>query len=237
MKKIIVLLIAGSCAQAAVAGSVGGFGGGTEVTQILNNIQLVQQYEQQLVSFAKQGQQFAAQLQNLQKNPASIMNGDVLNLIQGIGRIMSAEQSMGGSLAQIDRKFAATFNSPTAASLATQYSGWTNTSKATLQGAMQAAGMHRDAYASNTDALRALYDESQASDGNLAAIQTLSKINAKQVESTMALGDLMATQNIASSTYMAEQTSRAQARSEANSQVMQFGKPELVNPANYKNKF
>ena len=39
----------------AIAGSVAGTGCGTEVTQILNNIQLVQQYEQQIQQFAKQG--------------------------------------------------------------------------------------------------------------------------------------------------------------------------------------
>lgn len=221
MRKLIILMIAIFSAQTAVAG--GSITGATEFTQIANNIQLVMQYEQQIQHYIRQGQQYATQLQNLQKNPLSIMGSDVSNMVKGIGQIMSAGQSIGGSLAQIDKKFASTFNSPTATSFSARFLSWTDASKGTLQGAMQAAGMQRDAYASNSDALRALYDESQSKDGNLAAIQTLSKINAKQVESTMALGDLMATQNIASSTYMAAQTSKEQATLDSNRAIMGDG--------------
>jgi len=217
MKKLIILMIAVFGAQEARSG--GAVAGATEFTQIANNIQLVMQYEKQIQQYLTQAQQYATQLQNLQKNPLSIMGSDVTNMVKGIGQIMSAGQAIGGSLAQIDKKFASTFNSSSAASFSTKFLNWTDASKGTLQGAMQAAGMHRDAYSSNVDALRALYDESQSRDGNLAAIQTLSKINAKQVESIMALGDLMATQNIASNTYMAEQTSKGQAAVDNNESI------------------
>lgn len=232
-KKLIILLVALLGSQSVFAGSVVG---ATEFTQIANNVQLVMQYEQQIEQYVRQGQQYETQLKNLIKNPSSIMKSDVNNMIKGIGMIMSAEQSIGGTLAQIDRKFASTFNSPTAANYSAKFSSWTNASKGTLQGAMQAAGMHRDAYASNTDALRALYDESQSNDGNLAAIQTLSKINAKQVESTMALGDLMATQNIASNAYMAAQSSKWQAETDINSAIMKITPTARPDAASYKNR-
>lgn len=204
----------------AFAGSVAGFGGSSEYTQILNNIQLVNAYSQQVQQFIKQGQQYEAQLKNMEKNPSSVLPGDASALINSIGRNMAAGQSMGGSLAQIDKNFASKFGNQTAASYSENFAAWTNTSKDTLQGAMRSAGMRRDQYASDTAALSALYDESQATGGTVSAVQTLAKINVKQVEQMQALGDLMATQNIASSTYMAAQASKDQAKKD-NSDALQ----------------
>jgi P-type conjugative transfer protein TrbJ len=225
-------------AQPAIAGSVAGTGGGTEVTQILNNLQLIQQYEQQVQQFATQGLQLDAQLKNLMKNPGSAMGTDTSRMIQQIGGIMSAQNSMGGSLAQIDRNFAATFNSPAAASYGEKFSGWTTKSKGTLQSSLQAAGTHRDQYKTDTDAVQALYNESQAADGNLGALQTLAKINVRQIQQTQALGDLMATQSIASSTYMAAREAKDQAVID-NDQIIQnafiASKPENI-PATDTNR-
>lgn len=204
----------------AQAGSVAGFGGSTEITQIMNNIQLVSQYEKQVQQFITQGQQYEAQLRNLEKNPMSIRSTDTDALIQNISRQMSASQAMGGSLSQIDRNFASKYNNTTAASYSDNFATWTNTSRDTLQGAMTSAGLRRDQYGSDTAALSALYDESQQSGGNLAAIQTLSKINIKQVEQMQGLSELMATQNIASSTFMASQNAKEAARLENNRNIM-----------------
>lgn len=215
LKLFGVVAVLGLTCGTALAGSVAGFGGGTEITQIMNNVQLVNQYQKQIQQFVTQGQQFEAQLRNMEKNPSSVMAGDASALINSIGRTMTAGQSMGGSLAQIDKNFAAKFGNPTAASYSENFSSWTNTSKDTLQASMRSAGMRRDQYGSDAAALSALYDESQATGGTVAAVQTLSKINLKQIEQMQGLGDLMATQNIASSTYMAAQASKDQLKQDA----------------------
>lgn len=212
LKTAVILSLFVGIGGQALAGSVAGFGGSTEVTQIANNIQLVISYEQQVQQFVRQGLQYDAQLKNLMRNPGSIMGSDAVNLIRGIGGIMSASQAMGGNLATIDRKFATTFGNSAAQTFSENFSKWNQASKDTLQGSMRAAGMHRDQYASDADALQALYNQSQATNGTLDSLQTLSQINIRQVQQTQALGDLMATQNIASSTYMATQTAKAQAR-------------------------
>jgi P-type conjugative transfer protein TrbJ len=216
------------------AGSVAGTGGGTEITQIMNNIQLVNSYQQQVQQFVKQGLQYEAQLKNMEKNPTSSMANDMQNMINNIGRTMSAGQSMGGSLAQIDRNFASRYNNPSAATYSQNFSTWTTTSKDTLQGSMMAAGLRRDQYQSDSAALSALYDESQATGGNVAAIQTLSKINIKQVEQMQGLSELMATQNIASSTYMASQTANEQGKVELTRKIMGTGtEPRVQRTKNY----
>lgn len=201
---IAVLLASGT----AGAGSVLGTGGGTEVTQIANNIQLILQYEQQVEGYVRQGLQLEAEMKHLIQNPASLLGADIGAIINGVGSIMSAGNSIGGGMAKIDSNFASMFKSPTAKTLAQNFTRWHNTSTDTLQAAMNSAGMHRDATQSDTDNLTALYTESQATQGNLQAVQTLSKINAMQVQQLQKLQDLLATQNIASSTYMAAQTAK-----------------------------
>ena len=103
-------------ATPALAGSVAGTGGSTEVTQILNNLQLIQSYEQQVQSYVMQGRQVEAELKNLISNPTSILGPDVGQMINTIGQIWSGGQSIGYNLAQIDQNFARTFKSPTAGS-------------------------------------------------------------------------------------------------------------------------
>jgi len=180
-------------------------------TDIANLIKQGLIYAQQIEQYTRQGLQLEAELKNLTQNPTSILGTDVGRLINGVGSVMSATNSIGGDFAQIDRNFATTFNSPTTATLAESFTKWNSTSTGTLEGALKAAGMHRDEFATDTDALTALYDESQASDGNLKAIQSLAKINSMQVQQTQKLQDLIATQNIASNTYMMSQASMQRA--------------------------
>lgn len=178
-------------------------------TDVANLIQQGLQYAQQIEQYKRQGEQLEAQLKNLMQNPASMLGSDVGRLISGVGSIMSATNSIGGSLSQIDRNFVATFKNPTSATLAANFAKWHSTSTSTLEGALKAAGMHRDAFATDTDALAAMYNKAQAADGTLKALQSLSEINAMQVQQTQKLQDLVAAQNIAASTYMAAQTAKA----------------------------
>lgn len=215
---VIVLWVPGM----STAGTVAGFGGGTEITQLMNNTQLVLQYEQQVQAYVRQGLQLQNELKNLIQNPASVMGVEVGGLINNVGKIMSGGLAIGSNLAQIDKNFATTFKSPTADTLSKNFFKWHKTSTDTLEGALKAAGLHREHYASEADALAALYNQSQATSGNLDALQTLSQINIKQIQHLQSLGDLMATQNLASSTYMAAQTAKGQASIE-NDDAVQKG--------------
>lgn len=207
--KLLSLALFLAASGSLTAGTVAGFGGGTEVTQIANNIQLVASYEQQVQAYLRQGLQLQNELKNLTQNPASLLGADVGNLINGVGKIMSGGLAIGGNLAQIDKNFATTFKNPTAATLSENFKNWHQTSTDTLGGALKAAGMHRDQFATDTDALTALYNQSQATNGTLDSLQTLSQINIKQIQQTQALSDLISSQNIATSTYMATQTAKA----------------------------
>jgi len=224
-------------ATASPAGATGVVAGATEWTQILNNIQLVQQYEQQVQQYVKQGQQYQAQLKNMETNAGSGLNPNLTGLVNNIGGIMQAGQAIGGTMAKIDGNFATKFQNPMAGTFSQNFKTWTTTSQDTLGASMRAAGLHRDAYQTDTSALQALVQRTKSSQGDVAAIQTLSEINAMQVQQTQKLGDLLATQNVASNAYMAAQNSKDQAKQDTEDRLWSFKReePPKPRPANPKN--
>lgn len=210
MKKLLALFLLLVSGVPAIAGG-GSPIGATEATQYANNMQLILAYSQQVEQYATQLKQYQAQLQNLEQNPAGAMNGNTTQIIEGVGSIMSAQNSMGSTMAQIDANFTKKYDRPIAATYADRFKSWTDTSMGTLGGALRAAGLHRDAYRSDTDALQALYNRSQSSTGTVAAVQQLSALATMQVQQGQKLTDLMASQSVAASTWMASQTSKQQA--------------------------
>ncbi|MGD7190424.1 conjugal transfer protein TrbJ [Ralstonia pseudosolanacearum] len=208
--RIAGFITAALFASQASAGSVAGTGGSTEVTQIINMMQLIQSYEQQVQAYVRQGVQVEAELRNLISNPTSILGSDVGNMINTIGQIWSGGQSIGYNLAQIDQNFARTFKSPTAGNLAKMFTSWHQTNTDTLQAALRSIGAQRDQYASSQAALTDLYNRSQSTNGNLDALQTLSQINVRQIQELQSLKELMATQASAATTYLATQNAKDQ---------------------------
>ena len=184
--------------------------GATEFTQIVNMTQLVAAYAQQVQQYKTQLQQYQAQMQDLQKNPYSPLNGNIGTIIHDVGTIMSAQNSLGGTMAQINSNFSQKYGSAQAGSFGDKFKNWTDSSVGTLGAAMKSAGLHRDAYATDAQALQALYNRSQSSDGTVAAVQQLSAITSMQVQQSQKLGDLLATQSVAANTWMASQTSKEQ---------------------------
>ena len=219
---ILFFILFLSSISPALAGTVAGFGGGTEYTQILNNVQLANSYSQMLTNYTTPLQQYQAQLKNLERGSAGQIGAEVPGIMKGIGTIMSATNSIGGTMASIDSNFASTFKSPLAQNFADRFKSLTTTSTATLGASASAAGLQRDTMEAETAALNKAFNEVQATDGTVAAVQKLGAINAQQVQQTQALRELIAAQNVASSTWMASQDAKVEALQE--SQVGSMGK-------------
>lgn len=192
------------------AGTVAGTGGATELTQYANNLQLIQQYEQQVQAYLRQGLQLQNEIRNLQQNPFSALGPDIGNLINSTGKIMAGANSIGSNIAQIDKNFATLYKNPTAATLSANFKNWHATSTGTLEGALKAAGMHRDQFANDTESIGGLYAEAKAVGGNVEGLQVLAKINTKQLQQNQALADLISAQNVAVATYMLTETGKAE---------------------------
>jgi P-type conjugative transfer protein TrbJ len=207
MKKLLFAIPLLASCFSAYAGAIAG---ATEPTQIMNNIQLVMSYAKQIQEYNTQLQQYQAQLQDLKRNPYSALNNNIGIIIHEVGNIMSAQNSIGGTMERIDRNFAEKYGSDIAGSFADKFKIWTDASKGTLNSAMKTAGLHRDAYANDAQALQALFNRSQSSDGTVAAVQQLSALTAMQIQHSQKLGDLLATQNLAANSWMASQVSKEQ---------------------------
>ena len=231
-RRKFIAALAGSLPVAAMAGG-GMTGGSTEVTQIANKLQLAMAYAKQVAQHVTELAQLQTQLTNLIKNPLSLLGPEIGNMINDIGKIMSIGKSIGSNLAQIDKNFGTMFKSSTALSLSESFTNWHHTSIDTLEGALKSAGLHMDQYKDDTSRIQALYLASQQTGGNLEALQTLSKINIEQIQQTQRLGNLIATQNLAASTYMAEHASRAQATQKAGE--INFKAVPLPDRSTYKN--
>ena len=184
--------------------------GATEITQIMNNLQLIMSYQQQVQSYIRQGLQLQNELKNLVNNPTSILGPEIGDVINGIGKIWSGANSMGYNLAQIDKNFSAMFKSKKAGDYAKMFTKWHDTNTNTLESALKAIGTARDKYPSAQAALTDLYNRSQSTSGNLDALQTLSQINIRQIQELQSLQELMSSQAQASMTYMAAQNAKDQ---------------------------
>lgn len=191
----------------------------TELTQIMNNIKLAASYAQQVQQYQTQLQQYQTQLTNMRLNPASVLPNDLNKLISGVGEIMSAGNSIGNSMAEVDANFSKIYKDKLTGTYAENFRTWTESSQDTLGAAMRAAGMHRDSYSSDSAALSALFAKSQTSQGTGAALQTLSEINVSQIQQTQKLSNLISSQTLAQSTYMAEQNAKQQANDDANERI------------------
>ena len=195
-----------STAAAALAG------GASEVTQMRNELELISKYERQVEEYVKEGSQLQTQLTNLIKNPEALLGAEVGGLINKIGEIMSKGNSIGLTIAQIDKNFAGTFKNSMVMALANGFTKWHATSIDTLEAAIKSAGLQNEKFEDETAKIQALFDSSQASEGNLAAVQSLSAINSHMLKQMQSLGQLISVQNLAVSTYMAEKTSQEKIR-------------------------
>ena len=208
---------------APVAHAGGAVAGATELTQMENKLQLVMAYAKQVDQYANQLLQYKTMLDNLIKNPLSLLGPEIGQMISQVGQIMSAGKAIGSNLSQIAKNYGETFKRAEALSIAENFKNWHETSLDTLEGSLKAAGLHLQKYESETAKLQALYSESQNTGGNLQALQTLSKITVEQIQQTQKLGSLIASQNIAASTFMAEQTAREKSREKRNKTIMGNG--------------
>lgn len=223
MKKI--LLMAALAAVPLPAMATGLVAGATEFTQFANNLLLGYQYETQLEQYVTQYKHLEAQLTDMKLNPSSAMGSEVTTLVGKVGGMMSAGQAIGGTFARIDGNIAKKYGSEAAGNYSEKFASWTKGNQDSLGAAMRAAGLHRDGYANDTAALNALYAKTQSSQGSVAAMQTMSEMLAMQIQQTQKLQDLVATQNVATSDYMATQNAKQQAAEAANAQLTIPDKP------------
>lgn len=219
---VLILVLAG--AGRARAGSVGGFGGATEVTQLLNHTELIMQYEKQVqielnqvTMIENQLHQYEEMLLNTATLPSQVAGiwqgamGDLTALQQAVGQ----GQALAYTFSNIDQAFAQKFQgythfcntNMTGANYQTQYSQWSQETNDTCRSALDSAHLQYQDFATEQGTTKALEQASQSATGRLQAIQAGNEIAGQMVDQMQKLRMLTMNQIDMQGQYMAKQQS------------------------------
>jgi type IV secretion system protein TrbJ len=164
----------------------------TEWTQLLNHIELINQY-------IKQGMQYTTQLQHLQqaviagtRNPMQIFGNVQLDL-QQLGNSVQGGLSLAYSMQNLNGVFSQRFPgyAVQGTNFSNQYQLWNKTALDTIQGTLRAAGLHSNQMQSEQQILQGLRQLSGSAVGEMEATQVGVQIGEQQVEQLQKLRELM----------------------------------------------
>lgn len=236
-KKIRSLVLAGLACTVSMgsvqAGSVGGNGGATEVTQILNNTELLAQSAQmyeQLQKTIYQAQMMERQLKNLVAAPTMVW-GQAQSDLQQLTQIVKTGQALGYALGDIDAQFSAKYKGYTTAArqdFRNQSNQWTQTSIDSLRSALNTAGMQSNQFASEQAAMESIQNIAAGSEGSLQIAQAGVMVAGQQVQQLQKLRQLFMAQMQAQNAYLAKQEQQAandRATNDSHFQVYVPGSP------------
>ena len=239
MKKTIIAAIVSASLVAAVppsfAGSVAGFGGATEITQLANNVELVNLYLQQVQSYATQLQQYQNMIQNTLNIPAQVW-GAVEADLMGVANIVKQGQALAYSATNIASQFENTFKgfTFTGTDFKKEYRDLSRKTLDTLKGALMAANMQSDQFATEEGVLTALRAMSQSAQGQMQAIQVGVQIAEQQVQQLQKLRQLMMAQLSQQNTYLAAQEQKEATRKVAADRAFDVGDPTTNTHKGYR---
>lgn len=229
---IVAATIEFAAINSSFAGSfIGGVGGATEFTQILNNGELISlvgqsatQINHQIQQIAQLAQQIQNQLkiyQNMQQNTAQLPShvwGQVENDLKQLQSVVNQGQGIAFSMGNIDDLLKQRFQSysqfktnlPNAASFASTYQTWSTMNRDTISGTLQAAGLTSQQFATESSTMSQLKTASEGADGQMKALQVGHEIAAQEVAQIQKLRGLIAQQT----TMMATWYQSSQARTD-----------------------
>jgi P-type conjugative transfer protein TrbJ len=205
--RLVASAALGVCAVGpTVAGTVAGMGGSTELTQLMNNVELANQYAQQLQAYATQLQQWQLQVQNTLALPTQVW-GAVKGELQDVARLVNDGQALAYSATSINDQFKRMFKGyPTGpVDYRTEYKNWTGTALDSLRSALKAANYQAEKFETEEGVLAQLRAASTSSDGQLKAMQVGAQIAEQQAQQLQKLRALMMAQMQGQNAYMAAQ--------------------------------
>jgi P-type conjugative transfer protein TrbJ len=218
---IVMLGILAGFSSRAFAGTVAGFGGSTEITQLLNNVQLV-------MSYATQAEQLETQLKNLARQSDAV-NTNPLGYINKLAATVEQGQALGLSSARIASKLELAYGadySKNAPYSARDYETVMKTTNDSIRGAMRSVGVQQGEMESEADAILKLKSLSGSSEGNLQVQQTGNQIALEQVQQLQKLRAMnMAQSQAMNARMLAVQQQEAHQRAESDNFFGKTKKP------------
>lgn len=231
-------IVAGLAVSSSPSFASGAVTGATELTQMLNNgelISLVGQSTEQINNQIRQITQLAEQIQNqlniyqnMLQNTAQLPNhiwGQVENDLNQLQNIVQQGHGIAFSMGNADDLLKQRFKSyadlktglPSAASFSSTYQAWSDTNRDTISSTLKAASLTADQFTTEEDTMGQLRSMSQSADGQMKALQVGHQIAAQQVAQMQKLRGIVSQQTTMMGTWLqSEQTAKdlAQARRE-----------------------
>ncbi|TWF47601.1 P-type conjugative transfer protein TrbJ [Neorhizobium alkalisoli] len=239
MRKVIAaVVLIGLTASAGPGLASGALTGATEMTQILNNGELIslvgqsgEQINNQITQITQLAEQIENQLkiyQNMLQNTARLPKhiwGEVEADLDRLRTIINQGQGIAFSMGNADDLLKQRFKSysdlktslPNAASFSSAYQSWSDTNRDTIAGTLRAASLVAEQFDSEEDTMSQLRSMSQTADGQMKALQVGHEIAAQQVAQIQKLRGIVSQQATLIGTWLqSEQTQKdlAQARRE-----------------------
>ena len=204
----VFTLLAPAPRPVQAGGGLTGFA--TEWTQIANNLQLIE-------VAAREAQQVANQLTQIDYLLKSTLRlsgsewGQVMTQLEALANVVQQGQALAYSLSNIDEQFNDRFSDFATFAAGTldyrayreQVQSWSATSRDTLRGALQAAGLQWQQMADERSRMHVLQGMSDNAVGQTQALQAGNQIAGQQVEQLQKLRQLTMTQLQLQSTYLA----------------------------------
>lgn len=214
-----ILAVALMAASAVADVNAGAVVGATEITQILNNSQLLGSYGEQVQQTIHQVNMYQKMLQNLKQSvPSALLDQQAQNLWNGsnmnqtfrnLQTIVQNGQRVSYSLASQDQIFkklhpgyGSQFNSKDS------YRDWSDDTHAAVQNSLAVSGVQAESIQNEQDMVRELQTRSQSADGQLSMLKAGNDIGVAMVGQMQQLRQLQIAQMTAQGHYVANQTAQ-----------------------------
>jgi P-type conjugative transfer protein TrbJ len=186
---VMVFTVTAVCPPPARA-AVGLFA--TEITQLLNHIELIDQYLQQVQMVSNQLQQIQNMIRNTTVNPSQLF-GTVAQDLTTLGNAVQGANALAYSMGNLDSQFTQRFPGyqAVATNYGTQYSRWTNTALQTISSTLRGMGLQSSQLQNEQTILNALRIRSENPIGMSDTVAAGNQIAEQQVEQMQKLRELM----------------------------------------------
>ena len=214
-----------------VSTSAGGVADATEITQIMNNVQLVMAYVEQVEQTSTQLKQYQTMLQNLQQmtpsgqlDQAAVALWRDQNMNQAFMSLRTAVvngQRVSYSLANLDQHFKRQYpgyGGPIDFGVA--YRDWSDNTLDAVKNATALMAVHADEFATEEGTIRELQNKSRSAQGQMAALQAGNQVGIATVSQLQKLRQLQMAQMQAQNAHIAAQQSNADADAEVMRQFL-----------------
>lgn len=199
--KTLVFAVLLAVAPPTFAGG-GATGGSTEVTQMMNNTEL-------LAQTAQQARLVQIQLQNALNDPNTPW-GQTMTALQDLQKVYNTAQSIGYSLSSVQSQFNNLYQGyGHGGHMLDRLTAWGNQTKNSVNGMLSTAGWTMDQIATEATLIENLRVRGQTAVGQMQAIQVGNAVSVQMVQQLQQLRQLQAAQAQAMGSYLAAENQRA----------------------------